>query len=105
MDATREKPTVVMIVVSLEDSSESQTRYISGKTVGEVVSELFGEKEVKAKKPRAKRQSKGPKALGDTSRAEEEQKERAGVTGEGEAPAADAAPEPEAKPRSRKIFA
>ena len=25
--------------------------------------------------------------------------------GEGEAPAADAAPEPEAKPRSRKIFA
>lgn len=103
MDASKEKPTVVMIVVSLEDSSESQTRYISGKTVGEVVSELFGEKEVKAKKPRAKRQVR--RALGDTSRAEEEQKERAGATGEGEAPAADDTPEPEAKPRSRKIFA
>ena len=100
MDATREKPTVVMIVVSLEDSSESQTRYISGKTVGEVVSELFGEKEVKAKKPRAKRRTKAemksdePAAIGDTSRAEEEQKERA-----------ENAQEPEAKPRSRKIFA
>ena len=106
MDASKEKPTVVMIVVSLEDNSESQTRYISGKTVGEVIAELFGEKEVKVKKPRAKRRTKAEiKALGDTSRAEEEQKERTGAAGEGEAPAADAAPEPEAKPRSRKIFA
>ena len=107
MDASKEKPTVVMIVVSLEDSSESETRYISGKTVGEVVAELFGEKEVKAKKPRAKRRTKAEmqvKAMGDTSRAEEEQKERAGATGEGEDPAADAHPEPGTK-RVRKIFA
>jgi hypothetical protein len=51
--ASKEKPTVVMIVISLEDSSESETRYISGKTVAEVVAELFPEpKERKTRKPR-----------------------------------------------------
>ena len=79
MLASKEKPTVVMIVVSLENSEESETRYISGKTVKEVVAELFGEKIEKVKKPRAKRRTKAEmqvKALGDTSRAEEEMKER-----------------------------
>ncbi len=94
LEASKDKPTVVMIVVSLEDNSESETRYISGKTVGEVVSELFGEKEVKAKKPRAKRRTK----------AEMQTKEPDAAAG-GEVPAEGPAPEPEARPRSRKIFA
>ena len=58
MLASKEKPTVVMIVVSLENSEESETRYISGKTVKEVVAELFGEKIEKVKKPRAKRRTR-----------------------------------------------
>lgn len=100
MEASKDKPTVVMIVVSLEDNSESQTRYISGKTVGEVVAELFDEKEVKVKKPRAKRRSKAEmQAKG------EEEGKAPEPAGEGEAPAAEAAPEPGTKPRSRKIFA
>ena len=70
--------------------------------------DAHGEKEVKAKKPRAKRRTRQEiqsDKEGDTSRAEEEQKERAGATGEGEDPAADAHPEPGTKPRVRKIFA
>ena len=94
MEASKDKPTVVMIVVSLEDNSESQTRYISGKTVGEVVAELFNEKPEKVKKPRAKRRT----------RAEMQTKEPE-TAGEGEVPAEGPAPEQEAKPRSRKIFA
>jgi hypothetical protein len=58
LNASKEKPTVVMIVVSLEDNSESETRYISGKTVKEVVSELFGEKPVKERKTRKPRTPK-----------------------------------------------
>jgi hypothetical protein len=100
MEASKEKPTVVMIVVSLEDSSESQTRYISGKTVGEVVAELFGEKEAKVKKPRAKRWTRAEMQV----KGEEEVKAPE-PTGEGEAPAAEAAPETGTRPRSRKIFA
>ena len=60
LEASKEKPTVVMIVVSLEDNSEAETRYISGKTVKEVVAELFGEKEEKVRKTRKPRTPKVP---------------------------------------------
>ena len=35
LTATKEKPSTVVVVVSLEDNSQSETRYISGKTVPE----------------------------------------------------------------------
>ena len=55
LTATKEKPSTVVVVVSLEDNSQSETRYISGKTVPEVVAELFGEKPVKERKTRKPR--------------------------------------------------
>ena len=102
LEASDKEPDIVVIVVSIKGGTESVTKYISGKTVEEVCSMLFGDGTVPAKKPRAKRRTKAEmqtKALGDTSRAEEEQKER---SGEGEVPGTE--PEQEARPR-RKIFA
>ena len=58
LTATKEKPSTVVVVVSLEDNSQSETRYISGKTVPEVVAELFGEKPVKERKARKPRTPK-----------------------------------------------
>ena len=60
LTATKEKPSTVVVVVSLEDNSQSETRYISGKTVPEVVAELFGEKPVKERKARKPRTPKVP---------------------------------------------
>jgi len=58
LTATKEKPSTVVVVISLEDNSQSETRYIVGKTVPEVVSELFGEKPVKERKTRKPRTPK-----------------------------------------------
>ena len=54
LNATKEKPVTVVIVVSSENE-ESQTRYIAGKTVAQVCAELFGEKPVKERKTRKPR--------------------------------------------------
>lgn len=77
LNASKEKPTVVMIVVSLEDSSESETRYISGKTVAEVIAELFGEKPTKERKTRKPRTPKAvaPELPPPTEDAEQEKSE------------------------------
>jgi hypothetical protein len=61
LTATKEKPSTVVVVISLEDNSQSETRYIVGKTVPEVVSELFGEKPVKERKTRKPRIPKSDK--------------------------------------------
>ena len=57
LNATKEKPVTVVIVVSSENE-ESQTRYIAGKTVAQVCAELFGEKPVKERKARKPRTPK-----------------------------------------------
>ena len=57
LNATKEKPVTVVIVVSSENE-ESQTRYIAGKTVAQVCAELFGEKPVKERKTRKPRTPK-----------------------------------------------
>ena len=59
LNATKEKPVTVVIVVSSENE-ESQTRYIAGKTVAQVCAELFGEKPVKERKARKPRTPKVP---------------------------------------------
>ena len=90
MQASKEQPKVVKIAVVVqtegEDTQLSEERFVQGKTREEVMAEamsaLFDEKPSKAKKPRAKRRTKAEisaaniGALGDTSRAEEEMKER-----------------------------
>jgi len=81
LTASKEKPSVVMIVVSLEDNSTpSETRYISGKTVAEVVAELFGEKPVKVRKQRKPRAPKValPTGLEDQSATQEPEKKKRG---------------------------
>ena len=57
LNATKEKPVTVVIVVSSENE-ESQTRYIAGKTVAQGCAELLGEKPVKERKARKPRTPK-----------------------------------------------
>ena len=71
LTATKEKPRTVVVVISLEDNSQSETRYIVGKTVKEVVAELFGEKPEKEKKPRKARTPKGPSGAPELPQATE----------------------------------